>query len=238
MGGSTVSPSPFTPSPSPTRTPDNTQRNAFSILEAENYSSLNSLTIETIGTANNGSGLGYIENGNYVVYNNVDFGSGASSFKALVASASTTTTNIEVRLNSATGTLLGTLAVASTGDWNIYQEQTCSINSVTGVNNLYLKFTGPVNIDWFTFSAGTNPSPVPTPTDGTIKYGDLNGDNNVDSTDLTLMRRYILKIITTLPSPNGLKAADLNGDELVNSTDNTLLKRYLLKIIVTFPVEG
>lgn len=131
-------------------------------MEAENYSSLNSSTIQTVGTANGGSGLGYIGNGDYVVYNNVDFGTGATSFKAMVANSGTS--NIELRLNSPTGTLIGTLPVTSTGGWNTYREQTFSINKVTGVNNLYLVFTGAVNIDWFTFGTSVVTAPNPNPT--------------------------------------------------------------------------
>lgn len=74
-------------------------------------------------------------------------------------------------------------------------------------------------------------------TPDTFKYGDLDGDFEVTSTDFTLLKRYMLKIITEFPSPNGLKAADLDGDSEITSTDYTLLKRYILKIIPVFPVE-
>lgn len=66
-------------------------------------------------------------------------------------------------------------------------------------------------------------------------YGDLNSDGKVTSTDMTLMNRYILRTIPTIPN---IVVADLNGDGKVNSTDLTLLKRYLLRIISVFPVEN
>ncbi|TYQ14895.1 UNVERIFIED_CONTAM: alpha-tubulin suppressor-like RCC1 family protein [Acetivibrio alkalicellulosi] len=66
-------------------------------------------------------------------------------------------------------------------------------------------------------------------------YGDLNGDGVVNSTDITLARRYLLEIISDFPSPNGLKAADVNGDGQINSTDYALLRRYILEIIDIFP---
>ncbi|MFZ5989893.1 MAG: glycoside hydrolase family 48 protein [Bacillota bacterium] len=75
--------------------------------------------------------------------------------------------------------------------------------------------------------------PVPTPTP-TTKQGDLNGDGYINSTDLTLMRRLILRIVTDLPVADDLTAADLNRDGYINSTDYTILKRYLLKIIIGF----
>lgn len=64
--------------------------------------------------------------------------------------------------------------------------------------------------------------------------GDLNGDGSIDSTDLTLMKRYLLKIVIDLPVEDDLKAADVNGDGSVNSTDLTLLKRFILGIIREF----
>ncbi|MFZ5988342.1 MAG: glycoside hydrolase family 9 protein [Bacillota bacterium] len=74
--------------------------------------------------------------------------------------------------------------------------------------------------------------PLPTPV---LKYGDLNASGTVDSTDLALMKRHLLKI--SLLSSEVLKAADVNGDGNVDSTDYTLMKRKVLKIIDVFPVE-
>lgn len=87
---------------------------------------------------------------------------------------------------------------------------------------------------------GIGPLPSPTPL---FIYGDINGDNLVNSTDYTLLKRYLLKIIDLFPSPDGSSpygqgAADVSGDGLVNSTDLTLIKRYLLKIITVFPAEN
>ncbi|TYQ15664.1 UNVERIFIED_CONTAM: aryl-phospho-beta-D-glucosidase BglC (GH1 family) [Acetivibrio alkalicellulosi] len=70
------------------------------------------------------------------------------------------------------------------------------------------------------------------PTNPVIKYGDLNGDGNIDSIDYMLLRRYILEIIDTLPN---MDAADLNGDGKVDSTDAVLLRRYILEVISEFP---
>ncbi len=128
-------------------------RSAFTNIEAEQYNQVNSSTIQIIGTANGGSGLGYIENGDYVTYSNIDFGSGANRFTALVAS-DVPSTNIEIRLNGPYGTLLGTLQVDPTGGWNNYTNQSTTINNVSGVHDLVLRFTGPVNIDSFVFGAG------------------------------------------------------------------------------------
>lgn len=76
--------------------------------------------------------------------------------------------------------------------------------------------------------------PTPTPTTTTL-YGDFNTDGAVDSTDLTLCKRYLLKIIG--PESIDIKAADVDASGEVDSTDLTYLKRFLLKIIDIFPAQ-
>lgn len=68
-------------------------------------------------------------------------------------------------------------------------------------------------------------------------YGDLNGDNSLDSTDLTLLKRYLLRKISDFPVEDDLKSADLDGDGEINSTDLTLMKRKILRKLEYFPVE-
>lgn len=83
---------------------------------------------------------------------------------------------------------------------------------------------------------GTEPVPfVTSPTPPKFIYGDLNGDGKINSTDVSLMKRYILNIVEELSVP--IEAADLNGSGTVNSTDFALLKRYVLQIIEDFPVN-
>ncbi|MDQ2085784.1 dockerin type I domain-containing protein [Herbivorax sp. ANBcel31] len=73
--------------------------------------------------------------------------------------------------------------------------------------------------------------PEPEP----ISYGDLNGDGIIDSTDYTILTRYLLEVIDDFPAPK--EAADLNGDGSIDSTDLFILRRYLLAYIDSFPVE-
>ncbi|TYQ12844.1 UNVERIFIED_CONTAM: subtilisin family serine protease [Acetivibrio alkalicellulosi] len=65
--------------------------------------------------------------------------------------------------------------------------------------------------------------------------GDLNGDDRIDSTDIVLLRRYILGIINEFPYPEGINAADVNADGVIDSSDYILLRRYLLGLITEFP---
>lgn len=60
------------------------------------------------------------------------------------------------------------------------------------------------------------------------KLGDVNDDGKVNSTDYTLLRRYILDLVDSLPAE---KNADLNQDGKINSTDYTMLKRVILGLL-------
>lgn len=70
-----------------------------------------------------------------------------------------------------------------------------------------------------------------------FRYGDVDGNGEVNSIDFGYLRQYILRIIKELPSEDGLKAADVNGDGKVNSLDFANMQLYLLGKIGKFPVE-
>ncbi|WP_243467072.1 dockerin type I repeat-containing protein [Acetivibrio straminisolvens] len=72
---------------------------------------------------------------------------------------------------------------------------------------------------------------------GNLIYGDLNGDGRVNSTDFSLLKRYLLGNISVFPHERGAEAADLNLDGRINSTDYSILKRYLLNSIPSLPVK-
>lgn len=80
-----------------------------------------------------------------------------------------------------------------------------------------------------------SPSPTPTPTpphSDDVLYGDINNDKTVNSTDVTYLKRFLLKQINSLPNQ---KAADVNLDGNINSTDLVILKRYVLRGISKLP---
>jgi alpha-L-fucosidase len=138
------------------------------VTEAETYNSQSGIATETCGEG--GLDVCNIENGDWIAFNNFNFSSNPTGFQARVASA-TSGGNIEIRLDSSTGTLVGTCAVAGTGGWQTYTTKTCSVSGATGTHTLYLKFTGGsgylFNVNWFQFTGGgsgpTN-TPGPTPT--------------------------------------------------------------------------
>jgi arabinoxylan arabinofuranohydrolase len=81
--------------------------------------------------------------------------SGAASFEARVASGANGG-NIEIRLDSETGELLGTCAVSGTGDWQTWATVSCPVSGASGVHNVFFVFTGGsgslFNFNWWKFS--------------------------------------------------------------------------------------
>ncbi|RCX14850.1 dockerin type I repeat protein, partial [Anaerobacterium chartisolvens] len=192
-----------------------TPRSAFTQIEAESYNSQSG--IQNGSCSEGGECVGYIENGDYTVYKKIDFGSGATSFQARVSSA-TSGGNIEIRLDSINGTLVGTCAVPETGGWQNWVDVKCNVSGASGEHDLYLKYTGGsgylFNVNWFTFSTGGS----------TAVLGDLNSDGKIDSVDFLLMKKHILEL-ELLADP---ACADLDGNGAVNTVDMLLLKQYLL----------
>jgi arabinoxylan arabinofuranohydrolase len=114
--------------------------------------------VQTEVTSDTGGGMDVtsIHNGDYIKVKNVDFGSGATSFNARVASDASGG-SIELHLDSQTGTLIGTCTVSGTGGAQTWTTKTCSVSGATEVHDLFFKFTGTgssnlFNFNWWQFS--------------------------------------------------------------------------------------
>ena len=90
--------------------------------------------------------------GSYLEYNNVNFRGGAyTAFQARVASTATGGV-VKIRLDSATGPVIGTLTVATTWGSNTWDTQTTALAATTGVHDVYLTGVGGTficNLVWF-----------------------------------------------------------------------------------------
>jgi uncharacterized protein (TIGR03790 family) len=129
----------------------------FAFLPSIQASSYNNLSggEQLESSSEGGQDMGYILSGGYAVYNNINL-AGKTYFAARVASAGSGG-NIEVHLDSATGTLIGTCTVPVTGDWQTWATETCSLSGASGTHNVYLVFTGSggnylFNLEWFAFN--------------------------------------------------------------------------------------
>ncbi|MFD0616149.1 carbohydrate-binding protein [Paenibacillus sp. GCM10027629] len=164
-------------------------RSALSVqIEAESFDSKSGSIIIENNTPDTGGGqhMGFVRDGNYLEYKNLDFASGASEFNARVSADQNAGGTIEVRLDSPTGTLAGTLTVSNTGGWSNYQTITTPITRVTGIHDVYLVFKTSRNyvgnLNWFKFDVGskvvtniTAPAAVTGLTNGTAKTAEALG---------------------------------------------------------------
>ncbi|AEV68127.1 glycoside hydrolase family 11 protein [Acetivibrio clariflavus] len=223
IGGNSANPTGTTVVPTPA---SGSGKSAFSTIEAEDFDNAYGSSIRSIGM-----GVGYIENGNYLVYNNINFGDGASAFSAKVANGNTTATTIQLRLGSPSGTLIGSLSVPSTGGWNNYEELSTTVSGASGTKDLYLCFNGPVNIDCFSFAKGnSNTNPI---NPGYILLGDVDQNGTINSLDYAKYKMYLLGMISSLP-----EEGDINRDGDMNSIDYAMLKQHLLGIINLEELSG
>ena len=115
--------------------------------------------IETEVCSEGGMNVTSIEDGDYIRVAGVDFGSGAASFEARVA-AGGDGGDIEIRLDSETGTLVGTCAVPNTGGEQDWTTVSCPVSDAMEIHDLYFTFTGSgealFNFNYWQFTADSS----------------------------------------------------------------------------------
>jgi arabinoxylan arabinofuranohydrolase len=156
--------------------------NPFEKVEAETIAFSSGLKTEVCSEG--GMDVTSINSGDYIKVKNVDFGSGATSFDARVAS-STSGGSIELRLDSQTGTLVGTCAVLGSGGAQTWVTKTCTVSGAMGVHDLFFKFGGGsgslFNFNWWKFS-GPGGTDVPNGGAGGGGAGPIGGAGGQTST--------------------------------------------------------
>ncbi|MBS2965790.1 carbohydrate-binding protein [Actinocrinis puniceicyclus] len=133
---------------------------AYSTIQAESYTSQSGTQSESCSDAGGGQDVGWIANGDWLGYANVDFGSGgATQFSARVASGAAAGVSglVQVALDSPSAAPVGSFAIANTGGWQSWTTVPANIVRVTGVHTVYLTFASGqpadfVNVNWFTFA--------------------------------------------------------------------------------------
>lgn len=129
---------------------------AFETIEAENFWTQEGIKAETL--PDGGGNIGFIENGDYALYRKIDFGDGAKSLKAR---ASGNAAKIELYLDTLDGTPAAAVDFKGTSGFSDYQDVEFNINKISGIHNLYLKFTGGegylLNVDNFVFGRDALP---------------------------------------------------------------------------------
>jgi len=169
-GSSSPSPSP-TASPTPTSTGGggtSCSTTATSDISADCYNSsegsisVSAATGDTNPSGVDGNQVAQLTNGEYLEYNNINFGSGSSQFDARVASGAGTGVSglVEVVLDNPSNTPVGSFSVANTGGWTTWKTIPANISEVTGTHNVYLEFVSGaggdppfVSLHYFNFPA-------------------------------------------------------------------------------------
>jgi arabinoxylan arabinofuranohydrolase len=126
--------------------------NPYERVEAETFNAQSG--IKTAPGPDGSLHVADLQNGDWVRLRGVDFGAGATRFRARVASAGGGG-QIVLRLGTPTGTIIGTCAVVSTGGAQSWTTVETGVTGAAGVNDLYLQFTGEgsslFNFDWWQF---------------------------------------------------------------------------------------
>ncbi len=112
---------------------------AFSTIEAENFDQQSG--VRTEDCSEGGQDIGYIENGDYIMFRNVDFEDGAKSFTARVAGGQEGST-IEVYIDSLDETPVAKCSIDPTDGWQNWTDVSCNTALISGKHTIYLKFTG------------------------------------------------------------------------------------------------
>ncbi len=129
---------------------------AFETIEAESFSAQEGVVTEDLESG--GQNIGFIENGDYVMYRRVDFGDGAHTFGGKISGNAAV---MELYLDSMDKTA-AVVNFGGTSGFGDYQEIMFNIPVISGTHDLYIKFTGGegylMNVDSFIF--GKDPLPL------------------------------------------------------------------------------
>jgi hypothetical protein len=85
--------------------------------------------------------IGHTDDGDWVQYDQIDFGKGVSSV-AVELAMGPKDAKVEFHLDELNGPLIATLIPISTGDWTTFQIQEVQVQNAAGAHNLFLTFHG------------------------------------------------------------------------------------------------
>lgn len=137
--------------------------NALARWEAETIADQRGIEVDFVETDGKKAGVAVtdVQNGDWIGYSQLDFGSGAGTFQARVASAASAAASIDIYLDGCNefteqaGTKLTSCSVAPTGGLQSWNDIECTVPTVSGVHDLCLQFAGGggelLRLDYFLF---------------------------------------------------------------------------------------
>lgn len=131
--------------------PAPTCNNTTAKIEAECYDDESG--VETEDCVEGGSNIGHINNGNWVMYKDIDI-TGMNQIETRIATVKNGV-SIEIYLDNIDGELLTTIPVTNTTGWQTWASEIVNFTAVNGTHDLYLVFKGGtgtyLNLNWFGF---------------------------------------------------------------------------------------
>lgn len=140
--------------------------------------------------------VGYFSGGDFIRFDAVDFGSGAASVELRTASPYDNG-YFQLRLDSATGPVVGTVHPAATTGYADYQSTIAPVTGATGTHALYLVAVstnggGMPDVDWLKFTPASAPLTLSASDDGFVRDGQYaNTTYNTDTLEIkTILDGY------------------------------------------------
>ena len=155
--------------------------------EAASYNNLSSVSAYLEPCSEGGEDLRNLYNGDYVVYSNLDL-NGINTCVARVASANAGG-DIQIYLDSPTGTLIGDCAVTNTGGWQTWETAGCNVSGASGYHNVYLVFIGCngvlCSLKWFAFLGNGNRIEAASDNSGAGIQTENSAEGGLDMTNIS-----------------------------------------------------
>ncbi|HVE00002.1 MAG TPA: carbohydrate-binding protein [Cytophagaceae bacterium] len=228
-----------------------TKTNTFSTtIQAENYSAMLGVQNEATTDAGGGQDVGYIDQGDWMAYNNITFPtSGTYTIQYRVASISGSRLSMDLNAGSIQ---LGTVNIPATGGWQNWTtvSQTVTVNAGTYNVGIYAQ-AGGWNINWFSitkntgakigaadpqsedissnYNLGTGVTIYPNPIEGELQFvsgSDLSGGSAKVVNDMGI------QVINTTIQADKIDVSSLSAGMytlVVNKDGNSFTKRFIKK---------
>jgi glucosylceramidase len=124
-------------------------------IQASSYTALANLESEPTSDVDGGFDIGYAEDGSWLEYDNIDFGSGPSEVDVRWASAGSGGT-LEFHLDSTGGPTIAQADLPVTAGWETWQTFPAPVSGAQGLHKLFVVFRGTGtsglgNLNWFRF---------------------------------------------------------------------------------------
>ncbi|PHO07027.1 hypothetical protein BFT35_07805 [Thermoanaerobacterium thermosaccharolyticum] len=122
-------------------------RDLIKLTKAENYDDYNGVLLGECKEG--GDCVTCTGDGDWIMFNDVDFKDGVYEFEARVSSVNGGV--IDIRIDNVDGTNIGICNVPVTGDNQSWETVKCIIHGVKGTHKVYFNLKGNFNMSWFKF---------------------------------------------------------------------------------------